>query len=209
MPRTITTMTWLWTWAAALCLALACNEPGGDTGPTTTVGGDSSSVQDSNNNSNTSDPGANNTLPDTSTVAADTGPEVSVDPPIGAPPPGGKCDYVAIDQEQGKGFGEGCEKNAECAWGECLEPAEGGNITNAIFGFCTRACDCGTAETQLSSEQKASLLCIYPPGNERKWSHVVVRCNTVSDCTALDPRWTDCRLPEAGGVQRVCHADDE
>jgi|GEM_PF-1800809 len=159
-------------------------------------------------------PDATVSVPDgtSGTPDAAAGPDADAtptDPPLGPVPPGGKCDYVAIDQGGGGAYGEACTNNADCLWGECLQTFEGGNLTNQVFGFCTRGCDCGTTETQLTTDEKEVLMCIYPPGNQRKWAHVVVRCNSLADCQALDPRWTDCRLPSAGGVQAVCHADAE
>lgn len=130
----------------------------------------------------------------------------ALDPPIAPVPPGGKCDYVATDQGSGGEFGTGCTTNAECKWSECLQPSEGGNLTNDTFGFCTRGCDCGTTETTIPSGDKEALLCLYPPGNQRKWAHITVRCETVADCQALDSRWTACKIPSAGGLQTICHA---
>ncbi len=187
----------------ALCLTAGC--PDDDVVGTTASGIDTAvSTPDAAPTDN-----GTTTPPSTDSVTTEDGTTVAIDPPIASPPPGGKCDYVASDQGAGKAFGEGCTKNADCLWSECLEPAEGGNITNEVFGFCTRGCDCGTTETVLTPEQKSGLMCIYPPGNQRKWAHVVVRCGSLSDCTALDSRWTDCRLPHSGGVQAICHADAE
>lgn len=157
------------------------------------------------------------TIPlDTSSKDQTSGPDTAFevdatdpDPPIAAVPPGGKCDYVASDLGATGEFGTGCTTNADCKWSECLQPYEGGNLTNDTFGFCTRGCDCGTTETQIPAEDKSALQCLYPPGNQRKWAHVAVRCSSVADCQALDSRWTACKIPSAGGVQTICHAVTE
>lgn len=106
-----------------------------------------------------------------------------------------------------KDFGEGCDSDAECAFAECVMPGTPGNITNNVFGFCSRGCDCeDNVDARLTVEQKEVLDCLYPSGF-KDFHHVVVECSSVADCTALDPRWNDCRFPTSGNARKTCHAD--
>jgi hypothetical protein len=85
-------------------------------------------------------------------------------------------------------------------------PGDPGNITNEVFGFCTRGCDCNDdPEAKLSDEDKASLLCLYPQG-EKTRHHVVLKCASAGDCEAVDAGWKGCFVPETGAVKDVCHA---
>lgn len=107
---------------------------------------------------------------------------------------------------QGKGFAEGCANDNECEFGECLMPGTGGNITNNQFGFCTRGCDCENAvASQIPDGMKEELDCLYPSGF-KDVHHIVVECANAAECQALDPRWTECKTPDTGGVRKVCHA---
>lgn len=118
-----------------------------------------------------------------------------------------QCDlsYELINA-QGKAFGAGCENDNECQFGECLVPGTGGNITNNQFGFCTRGCDCDNAvASQIPDGQEEMFDCLYPSGF-KDVHHIVVQCNNVAECQALDARWTDCKLPDTGGARKVCHA---
>lgn len=116
------------------------------------------------------------------------------------------CVYPWENEIDGKGLGEGCESDAECAFGKCLLPNEGGNITNAVFGFCTRACDCGSQESKLTDDEKAIATCLYSPGNQGSWRHAVLACANAADCQAVDSRWEDCGTPY--GTAKVCMAGD-
>lgn len=105
-----------------------------------------------------------------------------------------------------KGFGEGCEQNSECEYGVCLKPGVGGNITNTIFGFCSRGCDCeDNTASRLTTDEKEVLDCLYPAGF-KDLHHVVVECANVGECQELDPRWNDCRVADTGNARKVCHA---
>ncbi|HRE87541.1 MAG TPA: hypothetical protein PK095_00250 [Myxococcota bacterium] len=117
------------------------------------------------------------------------------------------CDLgYTVTNEGGKDFGEPCDNNSECRFGACVKPGTGGNITNGQFGFCSRGCDCENAEAaKLTVDEKEVLMCLYPSGF-KDFHHVVVRCNEVSDCQAIDSRYTECKMPDTGGVQKVCHA---
>ncbi len=105
-----------------------------------------------------------------------------------------------------KDFGEGCAQDSECAFAECILPGTPGNITNAVFGFCSRGCDCENDTTaQLPDDQKEELDCLYPSGF-KNFHHVVVECANTAECQALDSRWTSCESPSTGGVRKLCHA---
>ncbi len=118
-----------------------------------------------------------------------------------------QCDLdYTVKSQGGKDFGERCTQDSECRFNECIMPNASGNITNTQFGFCTRGCDCENAEAaQLTVEEKEVLECLYPSGF-KSMHHVVVECDSVDDCKALDDGWTDCRLPDSGGARKVCHA---
>ncbi len=106
----------------------------------------------------------------------------------------------------GKDFGEECTQDSECRYGECMKPGADGNITNASFGFCTRGCDCeNSTDSRLTTDEKEVLECLYPSGF-KDIHHVVVQCSTLEDCTAVSDKWTECKSPDSGGVQKVCHA---
>jgi hypothetical protein len=97
-----------------------------------------------------------------------------------------------------------CEADADCMYGKCMLPGESGNLTNTVFGFCTRGCDCENAtDSQLTDTEKQDYLCLYPPGNQGGWHHVVGRCTV---CDQMDPGWTDCGLPGTGATP-VCLAE--
>jgi hypothetical protein len=98
-------------------------------------------------------------------------------------------------------FGAGCTDDADCAYGVCLMPGDKGNITNAVFGFCTRACDCdcefGTECGQSVSGSDPQWSCVYPGGcwpgeSQGRWRHVAPKCTSVADCQAIDSRYTHC-----------------
>lgn len=117
------------------------------------------------------------------------------------------CDLsYAVSNEGGKDFGEPCDQNNECRYGACVKPGTGGNITNDKFGFCSRGCDCDdNAASRLTAEEKTEFTCLYPSGF-KAFHHVLVQCDTVADCQAIDARYTACKMPNTGGVLRVCHA---
>ena len=116
------------------------------------------------------------------------------------------CIYNYLGEVAGKDFGESCTSDSECAFGECMQPGDTGNITNDTFGFCTRGCDCNNDEaSQLDPDVKEVLECLYPPGNPGSDRHVVIQCTSVDDCTAVDSGWTDCATSD-GTVQKVCKA---
>jgi len=124
-----------------------------------------------------------------------------------------KCDFGYADSGAGKGYGETCTTDSECRYGVCIagDSSDGqrANLISQSFGYCSRGCDCGDTVSQLTDDEKAGTngatwsLCMYPPGNNRRWAHVVVRCNDVSECQAIDPAWGRCAYPGTG-VHDVC-----
>lgn len=121
-----------------------------------------------------------------------------------------RCDLSIVEKNPGTGdFLEGCETDADCDFGSCMKPGDGGNLTNTAFGFCTRACDCGEdVASRLSSDEKAARFsCLYPPTPFQHQRHVVMECSGSSQCQEIDARWNACRMPSSGGARAICHAD--
>jgi len=118
------------------------------------------------------------------------------------------CDFGYVETNAaGLDFGEACTEDVECRFGTCLQPGAEGNLTNDVFGFCTRGCDCENAEAaRLVGSERDELSCLYPPGSQGRTHHVVMQCSSVSDCAAVDPRWNVCQTPSAGGARPVCQA---
>ncbi|MFT5431691.1 MAG: hypothetical protein ACI9OJ_002388 [Myxococcota bacterium] len=118
------------------------------------------------------------------------------------------CIYNYSDEDiTKKALGEPCTTDDECSFAECIMPGDTGNESNATFGFCTRGCDCDNdTDARLTTEQKQTLVCHYPAGNQGKDHHVLTRCSSLSDCTALDSRFDECALPSNGGVFKICRA---
>jgi len=134
-------------------------------------------------------------------------------------PPSTDCLYPFGSADLGQDFGQACEADADCAHGTCLLPGMDGNVTNAVFGFCTRGCDCDdAADAKLSSEDD-TYHCVYPGGcfigeSQGAWRHAVLKCSTVEDCQAVDARYTDCATTDSktvvedtcGSLRKVCQA---
>jgi len=118
------------------------------------------------------------------------------------------CDFNFSNPDLNKkDFGEACTSGSECAYGVCILPGVDGNLVNDQFGFCSRGCDCeNSTASQLSDEEKQNFTCLYPPGFQGRKRHVVPLCGAVTDCTAIDSGWTECRAPTSGGVKPICHA---
>ena len=133
------------------------------------------------------------------------------------------CLYGYAGETEAGDFGESCTADADCAHGTCLMPGDSGNITNEVFGFCTRACDCessGNGSATLAGSDP-DYDCVYPGGcyvgeSQGAWRHAVPKCSTVSDCTDLNPLYTHCAdtgamtvVEDTCGLFKVCqaHAD--
>ena len=115
--------------------------------------------------------------------------------------------YTAPEQPGPKSFGQSCTDDSECAFGACILPDDPGNLLNTQFGFCSRGCECNDdTASQLSDEEKLDFHCLYPPGDKGTNRHIVPLCNDLAECQAIDPMWTECRMPESGGVTTMCHA---
>lgn len=128
----------------------------------------------------------------------------------GASGPLTQCLYSYAPVGATPDFGAPCTTNADCNFGVCLLPGAKGNITNAVSGFCTRGCHCDdNTSSQLSTADKASYSCAYPGGcfvgqSQGAWRHVVPRCTTLADCTAINPAYTKCESTDSS----VVYADD-
>jgi hypothetical protein len=106
-----------------------------------------------------------------------------------------------------KEFGQTCTANTNCKYNVCLQPNVDGNTTNTKFAFCTRGCDCADdTASRLTTDEKETYTCLYPPGFEGSKHHVVLLCDTVADCQKVDPAWTECKVPTDGGIKKICHA---
>jgi hypothetical protein len=120
------------------------------------------------------------------------------------------CDFRYQSPTPGlKSFGAGCTEDQECVFNVCLKPGAGGNVTNTVFGFCTRGCNCNEdTASQLTDTEKLTLECANPPGNQGGWRHVILQCETLADCREADPRWTDCRVQsDFGTLKKICIAE--
>ena len=109
--------------------------------------------------------------------------------------------YTLRQADSGPDFGQACTAPEQCAYGVCMLPGAVGNITNDIFGFCTRGCDCdcvaGDECPQSVSGQDPLYSCVYPGGcfpgqSQGQWRHVAPKCNSLDDCKELDERYTHC-----------------
>jgi hypothetical protein len=118
-------------------------------------------------------------------------------------------------------FGQACTADSECVHGSCLMPNADGNITNNVFGFCTRACDCETSGGDAASiaSSDPDYHCVYPGGcfvgtSQGAWRYAAPKCSDVSDCEAIDARYTDCATTDqktvledtCGSLTKVCQA---
>lgn len=133
---------------------------------------------------------------------------VACDSANGTGDPATSCDYnFTVHNDTLKDIGESCTSNTECGFGVCVLPGASGNIINTQFGYCTRGCNCDNAvASQLTTEEKDTYTCLDPSGFAGKKRQVVPVCETVADCTAIDPAWTSCALPDTGSARKVCQA---
>jgi hypothetical protein len=128
--------------------------------------------------------------------------------------PSSICLYHYAVSSTPSDFGQGCASNDDCAHGVCVQPGDSGNITNEVFGFCSRGCDCDDSDdAQITDAQTYS--CVYPGGcfegeSKGAWRHAVAKCSTLEDCKSIDDRYTDCddtsSLFGCGQLHTVCIA---
>ena len=133
--------------------------------------------------------------------------------------PATTCLYPYGASSLDKDFGLACTEDSECVHGVCMLPGDEGNITNEVFGFCTRGCNCDdSSDAQLSSED-GEHHCVHPGGcfigeSQGAWRHAAARCSSLDDCLALDTRYTDCATTDSktvvedtcGSLKKVCQA---
>ena len=130
------------------------------------------------------------------------------------------CGHGYAGESAASDFGQACTANSDCAHGTCLMPGDDGNITNDVFGFCTRGCDCdsGAGSASLSSSDP-DYTCVYPGGcdvgtSQGSWRYAAPKCSTLDDCQAIDSRYTDCQTTDrktvvedtCGSLTKVCQA---
>ena len=126
----------------------------------------------------------------------------------GTDEPATTCSYnYKVSNAALKDFGQSCTVNTECEFGVCVLPGAAGNIINTDFGYCTRGCNCDNDEDSfLSTDEKDTYTCLDPSGFKGSKRQVVPTCETLADCTAIDPAWTSCALPATGSARKVCQA---
>lgn len=129
-----------------------------------------------------------------------------------------QCAYTSTPD--GELIGAGCETAEDCGTGVCLKPGDGGNITNALFGFCTRSCNCNDDPNMTVESSHGTFSCVYPGGcfpgtGASKYRQVVPKCNSLTDCQAIDVRYTHCQATDSataipdtscGHLHKVCQA---
>lgn len=137
---------------------------------------------------------------------------------LGTEGPTTACAYAAATTDDMVGVA--CEKNEDCGSGVCIKPGDGGNITNAAFSFCTRACNCNDDKALSIESSNAKLSCVCPGGcfpdtGASRYRHAVLKCASVDDCQAIDSRYTDCATTDTltvypdlscGQLHKVCQA---
>ncbi len=121
------------------------------------------------------------------------------------------CSYPTSEGTSGKEMGASCTTNAECATNFCMMPGAAGNLSNEVFGFCSRSCDCNDdAGTRIATEDANLYECVYPAGNQGKNRHVVLECTKLADCQDVDPAWTQCfsgsGIVGIGTIKKICTA---
>ena len=134
--------------------------------------------------------------------------------------PSTECLYTYGTADFASDFGQACDADSGCAHGACIMPGDEGNITNDLFGFCSRGCDCDDAGAAALSGSDPDYECAYPGGcwvsqSQGAWRHAVLKCSTLDDCLTVDPRYTDCEYTgkltviegeTCGSLTKVCQA---
>lgn len=121
----------------------------------------------------------------------------AVDGDNGDDGPATSCLYNYEASTVASDFGEACSVDDDCNHGVCLQPGEQGNVTNAVFGFCTRGCDCDDSTDAGVSGADGTYSCVYPGScfagqSQGAWRYVVPKCSSIDDCTAIDSRYNKC-----------------
>jgi len=132
-----------------------------------------------------------------------------------------QCTYNYGAATLASDFGIACTSDADCTHNECIMPGDSGNITNAVFGFCSRGCDCDTSDDAKLSESDP-YSCVYPGGcfvgqSQGSWRYAAPKCSTLSDCADIDERYTHCQSTSqltvvydtCGQLRDVCQAHAE
>lgn len=135
--------------------------------------------------------------------------------------PSSVCKYKYGTADTAEDFGIACTSDSECAHGVCMQPGADGNITNNVFGFCSRGCNCDNSadDARLPSEHD-TYSCVAPGGcfpgeSNGAWKHAVLKCTSLSDCQAIDQRYTHCAATsdmtiypdkKCGELRKVCLA---
>jgi hypothetical protein len=124
------------------------------------------------------------------------------------------CSYPTSEGTSGKEMGASCTTNSECATNFCMMPGAAGNLSNEVFGFCSRSCDCNDDPgTRVATEDANIYECVYPAGNEGKNRHVVLECTNLADCQDVDPAWRECfagsGIVGIGTIKKICAAFNE
>ena len=125
------------------------------------------------------------------------------------------CSYTSVPPDEAI-VGRVCTTNEECSPGICLQPGDGGNITNNVFGMCTFSCNCNDDKTLSVESGHPTLSCVIPGGcnsgaGDDRFRHLVLKCNTKSDCPS---DYNVCQSTDAGTalgtkcghLHKVCQA---
>ena len=108
-----------------------------------------------------------------------------------------QCTYAYDAATVPGDFGVRCTDDTQCNHGECIMPSDSGNVTNNIFGFCSRGCDCEDSQDARLSGDDVNYDCVYPGGcfpgqSQGSWRYVVPKCQNLDDCLMIDEGYTHC-----------------
>ena len=128
------------------------------------------------------------------------------------------CQYAYGASGTAEDFGQACTADSDCAHNVCMMPGENGNITNEVFGFCTRGCDCDESQDATLAGSDPNYDCVYPGGcyvgtSQGAWRYAAPKCASIDDCLSIDSRYTHCAdtnqmtvVEETCGLHKVCQA---
>ena len=108
-----------------------------------------------------------------------------------------QCTYAYEATTVPGDFGIRCTDDSQCNHEECIMSDDSGNVTNNVFGFCSRGCDCEDSEDASLSGDNPDYECVYPGGcfpgqSQGGWRYVVPKCASLDDCLAIDESYTHC-----------------